>query len=568
MKLFVKENSKLIHGENLPAISEDLYYALKLNTQVGSYENYAMALGEHENLVFSEVRNDDVISMVVLDKKKKILKGFRMNPATRFAEGSFNEDNFEDRVATLSIILRVEDTLQSTINRFAQFEAENAGELDDEKKYELKDILSDIEGEIVKIIYSGSKDKSPISAIQKPPQEINISQVETGLLMPSKVIMGQFVGFKCETKTRKAVKVSDVEKKFVLNPERVLSDEERKMMFDIPEYYSVSTNVLSIAEKIKASWDGDTNMRKINVLMEGPAGTGKTMDSKVLSRLLGLPYTKITCFSDMDSSDVTGAILPVAEEDGIDIPVPSDDEIYFDPAGSYERVTGKRLTEEEAADITEADVRNAINEIYEKFYDSQEGKNSPRYIYYASEIVKAFENGWLCEVQEPTCVADAAVLLILNSALEKEGIINLPQRTVKRHPECIFVMTTNRDYEGCRPLNQALRDRFNITKKVTLPSTEEQMDRLSSATGCTNESFLRIVVESVNDLNSYLHNNGINAAISLRGMQDFVMDCVRGFDLRESVMEDMLYKVSTDDEEVAEMENFLELSTSLFSASL
>jgi midasin (ATPase involved in ribosome maturation) len=301
--------------------------------------------------------------------------------------------------------------------------------------------------------------------------------------------------------------------------------------------------------------------------MEGPAGTGKTMDSKVLSKLLGLPYTKVTCFSDMDSSDVTGAILPVAEE-GIDIPIPSDDEIFFDPAGCYERITGKRLTPEEAVDISEADVRSAINEIYENFYSSQEGKNSPRYVYYASEIVKAFENGWLCEVQEPTCVADAAVLLILNSALEKEGVINLPQRTVKRHPECIFVMTTNRDYEGCRPLNQALRDRFNITKKVTLPSTEEQMERLSSATGCSNESFLRTVVESVSDLNGYLHNNGINASISLRGMQDFVMDCVRGFDLRESAMEDMIYKVSTDDEEVAEMENFLELSTSLFSASL
>jgi hypothetical protein len=565
MKLFVKENNIKIHEESIPAISEDLFYALKLNTQVGTFDKCAMALGEHENLIFSEVRTDDVISMAVLDKKKKVLKGFRMNPATRFSGGAFSDENFEDRVAVLGIVLRVMDRLNPFINKFAQFESENSGKLSSDKVYDLKEILNDIESFVVSELYSNKN--SEIAAIQKPTQEINISQVETGLLMPSKVIMGQFVGFKSSTKVRKAVKVSDIESKFTLNPERVLTEDEKNMMFNIPEYYSVSSNVLSIAEKIKASWDGDPNMRKINVLMEGPAGTGKTMDSKVLSRLLGLPYTKITCFSDMDSSDVTGAILPVAEE-GIDIPMPSDDEIYFDPAGCYERITGKRLTEQEAVDITEADVRNAINEVYESYYSSQEGKNSPRYIYYASEIVKAFENGWLCEVQEPTCVADAAVLLILNSALEKEGVINLPQRTVKRHPECIFVMTTNRDYEGCRPLNQALRDRFNITKKVVLPSTEEQMERLSSATGCTNESFLRVVVESVNSLNDYLHNNGINAAISLRGMQDFVMDCVRGFDLRESVMEDMIYKVSTDDEEVAEMENFLELSTSLFSASL
>lgn len=565
MKLFVKENAMAVHGQTIAAISEDLFYALKLYISNGKFEDYALALGEHENLMFAEVRTPSVISMTVIDRKRKVMKGFRMNPDTRFASGSFSEENFEDRVAALSIVLRMLNDLNGEINDFAEFEAEHSGSLTKDELFELSNMMQTIESKVVGYLYSDKN--NDLEAVKKPLQEINISQVETGLLMPSKVIMGQFIGFKSSAKVRKSVKVSDIENKFILNPERVFTEEERTMMFNIPAYYSVSTNVLSIAEKIKASWGGDPNMRKINVLMEGPAGTGKTMDSKVLSRLLGLPYTKVTCFSDMDSSDVTGAILPVAEE-GIEIPMPSEDEIFFDPAGCYERITGKRLTEQEAMDITEADVRNAINEVYENFYASQEGKNSPRYVYYASEIVKAFENGWLVEIQEPTCVADAAVLLVLNSALEKEGIINLPQRTVKRHPECIIVMTTNRDYEGCRPLNQALRDRFNITKKVELPSIEEQMDRLSSATGCENESFLRTVVESVNDLNGFLHNNGINAAISLRGMQDFVMDCVRGFDLRESVMEDMIYKVSTDDEEVAEMENFLELSTRLFSASL
>ena len=371
MKLFVKENGKKIHDEDIPAISSDLFYALKLNTLNGKFEDYSLGLGEHENMVFAEVRNEDVISMAVMDKKKKVLKGFRMDPATRYATGSFLNENFEDRIAVISIVLRVMESLTYDINNFAKFEAENAGELSPEKVYDLKEITGNIESSIVSELYSNKN--SQIEAVQKNLQEINISQVETGLLMPSKVIMGTFVGFKTSSKSRKSIKVSDIESKFVLNPERVLSDEERSMMFDIPKYYSVSTNVLSIAEKIKASWDGDPNMRKINVLMEGPAGTGKTMDSKVLSRLLGLPYTKITCFSDMDSSDVTGAILPVAEE-GLDIPLPSDDEIYFDPAGCYESLTGKRLTEQEAMDITEADVRNVINEIYEKFYSSQEGQ--------------------------------------------------------------------------------------------------------------------------------------------------------------------------------------------------
>ena len=37
--------------------------------------------------------------------------------------------------------------------------------------------------------------------------------------------------------------------------------------------------------------------------------------AKALSHNLGLPYTKITCFSDMDKSDVLGSILPVADNE-------------------------------------------------------------------------------------------------------------------------------------------------------------------------------------------------------------------------------------------------------------
>jgi MoxR-like ATPase len=567
MKLFVKENNKKIHGQNLPAISEDLYYALKLNTQVGNHENISAALGEHENLVFAEVRTDDVISMAVIDKKRKTLKGFRMNPTTRFAEGSFSEDNFEDRVAVLSIILRIEDDLTGTINRFAQFEAANPGELTDETlQYELKDITNDIESAIVTSLYS-NKDKSALSAIQKPPQEINISQVETGLLMPSKVIFGQFVGFKSEKKARKAVNPEDIKGKFVLNPTREYTDEEKMMIYQLPKHVAISANAMEVAELVKASRADDPHKWILNILFEGPAGTGKTQDAKTLSYLFDIPYTKITCFSDMDSSDVAGAILPVVEDE-VPFEEPSKADITFDTAGCYERLTGETLTEEQAAEITPADVYDVIRQKYEEFYNSPEGKSSPRYIYYASEIVKAFEFGYLCEIQEPTCIADAAVLMILNSAFEKNGVINLSQRTVKRHPECIFVVTTNRDYEGCRPLNEALRDRFDIACKVELPSNDEQVERLMTATDCTNEGFLRIVVESVNDMNAFLRNNGYTKTASLRGMQNFVNMVMRGFDVRSMFMKTIVYQVSTDDGEVAEIENFLELSTRIFSASL
>ena len=116
-----------------------------------------------------------------------------------------------------------------------------------------------------------------------------------------------------------------------------------------------------------------------------------------------LPYTKVTCFADMDKSDVLGSILPV-------------------------------LSEKDKSDTIE-------------------------YHYYPSEIVRAYENGWLLEIQEPTVIRDAAVLMALNSALEPDGSLNLPTRIAHRHPDFIAVITTNRGYNGYRPLNEALRDR-------------------------------------------------------------------------------------------------------------
>ena len=133
------------------------------------------------------------------------------------------------------------------------------------------------------------------------------------------------------------------------------------------------------------------------ILLEGDAGSGKTQLAKALSADFGLPYTKVTCFADMDKSDVLGAILPVLPEK-----------------------------------------------------DGQQ--SSVEYQYYPSEIVRAYENGWLLEIQEPMVIRDAAVLMALNSALEPDGSINLPTRIVHRHPDFIAVITTNRGYNGCRPL--------------------------------------------------------------------------------------------------------------------
>lgn len=201
-----------------------------------------------------------------------------------------------------------------------------------------------------------------------------------------------------------------MENKWILSPARQLTEEEISLVWQKPATHIESEAERRISAEVYRNWTRG-EMKITTILLEGDAGSGKTQLAKALAANFGLPYTKVTCFADMDKSDILGSILPVLPEDG--------------------------------------DKAEAVT-----------------YNYYPSEIVQAYEKGWLLEIQEPTVIRDAAVLMALNSALEPEGSINLPTRIAHRHPDFIAVITTNRGYNGCRPLNEALRDRVQHSEKM------------------------------------------------------------------------------------------------------
>lgn len=223
-----------------------------------------------------------------------------------------------------------------------------------------------------------------------------------------------------------------MENKYLLSPSRQLTEEEQKLVWIKPVTHIESQAEHRICEEVKRNWMRG-EMKIANILLEGDAGSGKTQLAKALSADFGLPYTKVTCFADMDKSDILGSILPVLPDEKID-------------------------------------------------------STGVEYKYYPSEIIRAYENGWLLEIQEPTVIRDAAVLMALNSALEPDGSINLPTRIVHRHPDFIAVITTNRGYNGCRPLNEALRDRVQHSEKMDLPEISVMVERAAAKVECTNKT--------------------------------------------------------------------------------
>ncbi len=286
----------------------------------------------------------------------------------------------------------------------------------------------------------------------------------------------------------------------ILSPDRQLTKEEQSLVWQKPPSHIESEAENRICQEVMRNWDRG-EMKIGTILLEGDAGSGKTELAKALSANFNLPYTKVTCFADMDKSDVLGSILPVLSEND-----------HSDPV---------------------------------------------QYRYYPSEIVRAFENGWLLEIQEPTVIRDAAVLMALNSALEPDGSLNLPTRVVHRHPDFIVVITTNRAYNGCRPLNEALRDRVQHAEKLDLPSKKVMMERAKAKTGCQFEELLSLLAETIIVLDEAARANAIKGVAGMRSYLFWVDAAAGGASVQSALYHKVLYKITTDPQELAILEQAL-----------
>lgn len=329
---------------------------------------------------------------------------------------------------------------------------------------------------------------------------------------------------------------------FSLTQDRVFSRLEKQMIWQKPKSHRTSVEEIRIATEINENWL-DPEMKIMNILLEGDAGSGKTQLAKALSADLQLPYTKVTCFADMDKSDVFGALLPVVES------VDADSQELLEAISQTESFDAVlRLVQSHY----QLDVLSAREKLAE-FVQQIEAKSETtpiHYKYYPSEIVRAMEKGYLLEIQEPTVIRDASVLVALNSALEPNGMLNLPTGIVRRHPDCVVVITTNRNYQGNRPLNESLRDRMQHAEKMDLPSLEVMVERAVGKTGIQESPILFKMAEIIRLLDETAKANAIKGVAGMRSYFYWVNTMKQGQDLLQSIYPKVLYKLTTDPDEV------------------
>lgn len=154
-------------------------------------------------------------------------------------------------------------------------------------------------------------------------------------------------------------------------------------------------------------------------------------------------------------------------------------------------------------------------------------------------------------------IRDAAVLMALNSALELDGSINLPTGVIHRHPDFIAVITTNRSYAGTRPLNEALRDRVQHAEKMDLPTKEVMIERVMAKTGFHDEKVLDTLAEIIMILDKTARANAIKGVAGMRSFFYWVDAIAGGALAKESLYHKVIYKITTDPEEILILEEAL-----------
>ena len=172
---------------------------------------------------------------------------------------------------------------------------------------------------------------------------------------------------------------------YVLSPGRVLTEEE-KVLSGKPLTHTASEEERRITNEIKRNWHRG-EMKIATILLEGDAGSGKRL-AKALSANLRLPYTKVTCFADMDKSDILGAILPVISSDRMK-QLESVDQAAL--KALYESDGFRSSTEilMEALEITQEMASAKMKQLL-KLAANMAQDGAVEYRFYASEIVRAF----------------------------------------------------------------------------------------------------------------------------------------------------------------------------------
>ena len=170
-------------------------------------------------------------------------------------------------------------------------------------------------------------------------------------------------------------------------------------------------------------------------------------------------------------------------------------------------------------------------------------------------LLEAIRYGYVCELQEPSCIANPGVLVGLNSLLDNCQTITLPTgERVHRHPDTVIIVTTNSDYAGCRDVNQSIISRMDLIYDIEAPDLATMVKRVMNVTGCTDEQETTKMAMVVRDIAERCRQTMItDGSCGMRELKAWVLSTMITKDPYESALSTVISSASADPENRADL---------------
>jgi len=385
----------------------------------------------------------------------------------------------------------------------------------------------------------------------------NLSQlaIDNGSYAPTGAIYGEFNILKVGQRSsapQKTIEHSSFIGQYRMG-QRTLTARENAMVPKLPDWYIIPREVVRVCEHAKMTTTTSQPMR--NFLFRGEAGTGKTMGAQAIAAGLNLPYTLMTCSANTEISDLIGQFIPDAEGASSDScygdgELPKVSDIIMHPPSVYMALTG-----EYDDDKTEDDVLQKLVEVAVSRLAAKEEQSGQKIRYVDTPLVEAIRHGYVCELQEPSCIANPGVLVGLNSLLDNCQEITLPTgERVKRHPDTVIIVTTNSDYAGCRDMNQSIISRMDLIYDVAAPDLATMVKRVMNVTGFTDEQEATKMALVVRDIAERCHQTMItDGSCGMRELKSWILSTMITKDPYESALSTIISSASADPENRADL---------------
>ena len=387
-------------------------------------------------------------------------------------------------------------------------------------------------------------------------QPFNALMLNKNEYSPTNVIAGNFEIFTPVSepeKPKETAKNEDFAGKYALS-ERTFTEAEKQMIPTLANWYIIPPEVIAICRHAKMTTESTIKMR--NFMLRGPSGTGKTEGAKAVAAGFGLPYVYITCSANTEITDLLGQILPdvqtgsdsQTEQSDICNALPTYEDIQMDPATAYCTLTGEYIENITAEEVYGRIIMILQNGLSSGSASLNSDKQGFRYI--DTALVDAIRYGYICELQEPSIIANPGVLVGLNSLLDNCSTVTLPTgETIKRHPDTVILVTTNNDYQGCKKLNQSVISRMDLVFDVDEPDIETLAGRVMKITKCVDGTMVRRMAETVKEISKHCRQEMItDGCCGVRELIAWVQSYMISNNALESSRYTVLSAVSSDPE--------------------